>query len=45
LQYLKAHSTWGLINRIVAKVAAYVFGIDINRMLGRSGFALASLPG
>jgi len=45
LQYPGAHSTWGLITRIAAKLAAYAVAIDINRMLGRPDFAFATLIG
>jgi hypothetical protein len=43
LKYPGAHTTWGLITRIAAKLAAYAVGIDINRMLGRPDFAFATL--
>jgi len=43
LQYPGAHTTWGLITRIAAKLAAYTLGIDINRRLGRQDFAFATL--
>ena len=43
LKYPGAHTTWGLITRIAAKLAAYAVGIDINRRLGRPDFAFATL--
>jgi hypothetical protein len=43
LRYPGAHTTWGLITRIAAKLAAYTVGVDINRMLGRPDFAFATL--
>ncbi len=43
LKYPGAHTTWGLITRIAAKLAAYSVGIDINRTLGRPDFAFATL--
>jgi len=43
LKYPGAHSTWGLLMRIAAKVAAYNLGIMINRLLGRPDFAFATL--
>jgi hypothetical protein len=43
LQYPCAHTTWGLITRIAAKLAAYALGIQINRMLSRPDFAFATL--
>ena len=43
LKYPGAHTTWGLITRIAAKLAAYAVGIDINRTLGRPDFAFATL--
>jgi hypothetical protein len=43
LKYPGAHTSWGLITRIAAKLAAYVIGIDINRALGRPDFAFATL--
>src|SRR5215510_8890731 len=38
-----AHSTWGLLMRVAAKVAAYNLGMMINRLLGRPDFAFATL--
>jgi hypothetical protein len=43
LQFPQAHSTWGLITRIGAKLAAYNVGILINRLYGRPDLALATL--
>jgi hypothetical protein len=43
LKYPGAHTTWGMITRIAAKLAAYAMGVDINHTLGRPDFALATL--
>ena len=43
LTYPGAHSTWGLLMRVAAKVAAYNLGMMINRLLGRPDFAFATL--
>jgi hypothetical protein len=43
LKYPGAHSTWGLLMRVAAKVAAYNLGIMMNRLLGRPDFAFATL--
>ena len=43
LKYPGAHTTWGLITRVAAKLAAYNLGLSINRDLGRDNFALATL--
>ena len=43
LKYPGAHSTWGLLMRVAAKVAAYNLGMMINRLLGRPDFAFATL--
>jgi len=43
LTYPGAHSTWGLLMRVAAKVAAYNLGIMMNRLLGRPDFAFATL--
>ena len=43
LTYPGAHSTWGLLMRVAAKVAAYNLGMRINRLLGRPDFACATL--
>lgn len=43
LKYPGAHSTWGLLMRVAAKVAAYNVAMLINRLLGRPDFAFATL--
>ncbi len=43
LRFPQAHTTWGLLTRIGAKVAAYNVGIQINRHSGRPDLALATL--
>lgn len=43
LKYPGAHTKWGLLTRIAAKLAAYNLGIRINRGLGRPDFAFATL--
>jgi hypothetical protein len=43
LKYPGAHSTWGLLMRVAAKVAAYNLGMMLNRLLGRPDFAFATL--
>jgi hypothetical protein len=43
LKYPGAHTKWGLITRVAAKLAAYNVGIRINRALGRADFAFATL--
>ena len=43
LKYPGAHSTWGLLMRVAAKVVAYNVGMMINRLLGRPDFAFATL--
>lgn len=43
LKYPGAHTGWGLLMRVAAKVAAYNLGIVINRLLGRSDFAFGTL--
>ena len=43
LKYPGAHSTWGLLMRVAAKVVAYNVGMMINRLLGRPDFAFAAL--
>jgi hypothetical protein len=45
LHFPQAHTTWGLITRIGAKLAAYNLGILINRLSGRPDLALATLVG
>jgi hypothetical protein len=41
--HLQAHSRWGQLTRLAAKFAAYNFGLWLNRQLGRSLGALATL--
>jgi hypothetical protein len=43
LKYPGAHTGWGLLTRVAAKVAAYNLGIMLNRLLGRPDFAFATL--
>jgi hypothetical protein len=43
LKYPGAHTGWGLLTRVAAKVAAYNLGIVINRLLGRPDFAFGTL--
>lgn len=43
LKYPGAHTTWGLLMRLAAKLAAYNLGILINRYWGRPDFAFATL--
>jgi hypothetical protein len=43
LKYPGAHTKWGLITRVAAKLAAYNVGIRINRALERPDFAFATL--
>lgn len=43
LKYPGAHSRWGLLTRVAAKVAAYNLGVLMNRLLGRPDFAFATL--
>ncbi len=43
LKYSGAHTTWGLLMRVAAKVAAYNLGIMLNRLFGRPDFACATL--
>jgi hypothetical protein len=43
LKYPGAHTTWGLLTRIAAKLAAYNLGIWINRCYGRPDFSFATL--
>jgi hypothetical protein len=38
-----AHTYWGLLTRMAAKIAAYNLGLAINRRLSRPDFALATL--
>ena len=42
-KYPEAHTSWGLVTRVAAKVASYNLGILINRLLGRPDFAFATL--
>jgi hypothetical protein len=43
LKYPGAHTKWGLITRVAAKLAAYNLGIRINRDLGRPDFSFGTL--
>ena len=43
LTYPGAHTSWGLLTRVAAKVAAYNLGILMHRLLGRPDFAFATL--
>lgn len=43
LSFPGAHTTWGLVTRIAAKVLAFNLGIAINRRFGRPDLALATL--
>jgi len=43
LKRLNAHSYWGQLTRVAAKMAAYNIGIYLNRLLGRPDGALATL--
>jgi transposase len=43
LQFPQAHTRWGLLTRIAAKLAAYNLGIQINRVNGRPDFAFPTL--
>jgi hypothetical protein len=43
LHFPEAHTTWGLLTRMAAKVAAYNCGMLLNRSLGRPDLALATL--
>jgi transposase len=43
LQFPRAHTRWGLLMRIAAKLAAYNVGILINRIYARPDFAFATL--
>jgi hypothetical protein len=43
LKYPGAHTRWGLLTRVAAKVAAYNLGILMNRLFGRPDFAFATL--
>jgi len=43
LKYPGAHTTWGLLTRIAAKLATYNLGIWVNRHWSRPDFAFATL--
>jgi hypothetical protein len=43
LKYPDAHTGWGLLMRVAAKVAAYNLGIVLKRLFGRPDFAFATL--
>lgn len=43
LSYPGAHTRWGLVTRVAAKVAAYNLALKINRQLGRPDFSFATL--
>jgi hypothetical protein len=43
IKRLQAHSDWGKITRLAAKMAAYNLGCFFNRLLGRPDGALATL--
>ena len=43
LQFPGAHTRWGLLMRIAAKLAAHNLGMLINRTYGRPDFASATL--
>jgi hypothetical protein len=43
LQFPGAHTRWGLLAQIAAKLAAFNLGILINRSLGRADFSFATL--
>lgn len=43
LKYPGAHTTWGLLTRVSAKLAAYNLGIWLNRFWGRPDFAFPTL--
>lgn len=43
LKYPGTHTSWRLLTRVAAKVAAYNLGIVMNRLLGRPDFAFATL--
>jgi hypothetical protein len=45
LHFPGAHTIWGLLTRIAAKLAAYNTGILINRTLGRPDLAFPTLVG
>lgn len=43
LKRLNAHSDWGKVTRLAAKMAAYNIGVFFNRLLGRPDGAVATL--
>jgi hypothetical protein len=43
LTYPGAHTPWGVVTRVAAKVAAYNPGLLMHRLLGRPDFACATL--
>jgi hypothetical protein len=43
LHFPKAHTTWGLLTRMGAKIAAYNCGLLLNRSFGRPDLALATM--
>jgi hypothetical protein len=43
LQYPGAHTRWGLLTQVAAKLAAFNLGLLINRSLGRPDFSFATL--
>jgi hypothetical protein len=43
LKYPGAHTSWGVLTRVAAKVAAYNLGILMNRLFDRPDFAFATL--
>jgi hypothetical protein len=45
MKQLNAHSRWGQLTRIAARLAAYNLGLFINRLLNRPAGALATLIG
>lgn len=45
LRTVQAHTLWGMITRVGAKLAAYNLGILINRLIGRPDLALPTLVG
>lgn len=45
IKRLEAHSRWGQLTRIAAKVVGYLFGILVNRQLGRPDLSHKTLFG
>ena len=43
LKHLNAHTDWGKVTRLAARMAAYNIGILFNRWFGRPDGALATL--